>query len=324
MVVGHAVFARYNHVNRKCKGIDLEPMQAFKELFDKNLKEVLVPYFIDRQEEISTRFFLSPADLYHIILQCDPELDFFKIRQSRKELVCTEKTEKRGVATLVNELRNRFVNHTDARGWPKSRKRNQCRFGLKYRISDFPAFYRNLPPSGLTIGAGESLRWIKPLEARVSNYGSNHCSKRIETVGLFQVTLKNGTSGRMGYIDQFDFSGRVRCVHLYADGKTESAEKYPEQLQEHRVFRTLMGQILLAELVPSLFQGLQNYLQQVESLQGEHPDQVSQEMTTDASRKIVSLLQRHPQRKDTDYRREAVGLVTGAPSESNRIREISL
>lgn len=288
--------------------------EAARDIFRKNLHQVLIPYFTGHKRKIADHSFLSPADLYHIILKCNPEIDFFKVQKIRKTSVCRPKEENsNSISNLFFGLHQKFFDNGARQKAAKQEKKGNCRIGVQYSISVFPAFFDKMP-RGLAVGSGKNMRWIKPVEARISKYGSQDCTNQVETIGLFHVTLQNGVSGQVGYIDRMDENGAVRSIHLYPDGKMESAERYPEQHRDHKVFRTLMGQILLAEIVPPLYRQATVYLEKMENVRSAHPEDVRPQMVVNNAINIMPLIKSNSFQHAAATSDEEIGSAVSAPS----------
>ncbi len=222
--------------------------------FNDVMTHILGPFIDGNSGKVLQGHLFSPSDLYHIISGCDPRTEFFKFETINEG--CGEGSNEFSstISTRIGRWGRHLFYSSKKNAGKSNTFRQRCRIGIRYSISQFTNFERATPASGLPIGKDEGRYWIRPLQAELLKTGISDGIFPLEIKSVFQLTFANGTTGQAGYIDRMSTSEKFRRFHLYDDGKQEPAETYSDQKRMHDLFRTLMGQILLGEMYPRLYQ----------------------------------------------------------------------
>ncbi|MFZ5570034.1 MAG: hypothetical protein ACOZF0_06500 [Thermodesulfobacteriota bacterium] len=238
--------------------IMLENMLPVAKQFHDVMTHVLGP-FINGESSHHPHLFL-PSDLYHIISCCDSRTEFFKYERAAHECAEGRNPVMQNGQNHLPKGKTRPVSVSD----PKSRVpkiiHQRCRIGIRKTVAQFPAFENATSCHGLPIGKKEGIYWIKPFQVELMKTGISDGIFPLEIRSVFLLTFESGTTGKAGYIDRMNSPEKLRRFHLYQDGKQETADAYSEQRRMHDLFRTLMGQILLAEIHPSLYRIFRPYI----------------------------------------------------------------
>lgn len=233
--------------------------------FDSTITNVIGPFINGNFGSLISAYLFSPSDLFHIIPSCDPYTDFFKFEPPKENMDSIQHTtSKRKKTGFWNRSETLFSSSPEPSCSGKSNKSN-CRIGVRHTVAHFPAFEKETPSLGLPVGKEGQLYWIKPLQAELSKTGLSDGLFPIEIKAVFMLTFPNGNSGQAGYIDRIYAHSEYRRYHLYADGKQESAEIYSDQRLMHDLFRTIMGQLLLAEIYPQLYEKIRPLIRHIET-----------------------------------------------------------
>lgn len=247
------------------------------EKFDKIFQQVIKPFLNGQHSTCRKCDVITPADMYHLILKCKPGFDLINIHSSSDG--GTERNDSHGVhaAPGISWWRDRLRGcFTKTKNGMRVEDDTMCRLGIRYMIDHFPAFSKATLNRGLSVGKGKNIFQVQPLSATLIQLAQDARPLPAEIRFFFKLTFSDGTSGKAGYVDMIKSNGRYRRIHVYGDGKIESAEIHEELRYMHDVYRTLMGQILFAEIYPWFYDRIRPYIQDVDFVDASsHPTETS-------------------------------------------------
>ncbi|MBI4739854.1 hypothetical protein HY772_10070 [Candidatus Woesearchaeota archaeon] len=233
--------------------------------FDFLTTNVLAPFITGNGSNLLRSCFFSPSDLFHIIPRCDPRTDFFKFEFSKGNNDSGQNPPVRRKKNGFKFWDEKFFPSSSEPSCSRENNKPKCRIGVRYIVTHFPAFEKATPQFGLTVGKEERLYWVRPLRAELSKVGLSDGLFPMEIKTVFMLTFQDGSGGQAGYIDRIHASGKYRRYHLYADGEQEPVEECDEECLTHDLFRTLMGQLLLAEIYPQLYERIRALIRHIEA-----------------------------------------------------------
>ncbi len=206
------------------------------------LKSVFIPYFIEGKQNIDPRHLSHTDDLVNVILASG----------ARKNQVCKkpeiEKPEPSQPSAPWFHFWKRKNNTKDQEAPQRQSVQGQC-----YTIDDFPIFQLYLPDRGLPLGRGENIYWIRPTLVQLNLFRLNDRYQNFEVEFFFEMFFYDGNSGVVGYADSVDQNGKLSRYHIFPNGQLRSENLYPKRRLGHDIFRTIMHQILFAELKPEIY-----------------------------------------------------------------------
>ncbi len=233
--------------------------------FDNITTNILEPFINGNGSNLLRSSLFSPSDLFHIIPRCDPRIDFFKFELSKENKDSGPNIADRRKKNEYRHGHERRFSLSPEPSFSEQTHQPKCRIGVRYVVTHFPAFEKETPLLGLTVGKEKQLYWVRPLQAELSKVGLSDGLFPMKIQTVFMLTFQDGSVGHAGYIDRMYASEKYQRYHLYAGGEQEPVEECDEECLTHDLFRTLMGQLLLAEMYPQLYKRIRPLIRHVEA-----------------------------------------------------------